>query len=253
MFSRGFWVIVKREVKRFMFLYKQTLLPSVISSGLYIIVFGAAMGSRIGEIKGVEYIHFIIPGLVMMSVINPAYQNSSSSIMQAKFLRFIEDILITPLSGLEISLSYIIGGTVRGVVNGVLVLLLGYFLTGLQIDNWFLTFVYLFSVAWAFAGAGVIVGIYAKSWDSIMVITNFFFMPLIFLGGVFYSIEMLPDFWRNFSMVNPLYWMINGLRYATLGIAETSHELSLGISILFAILFSTLASFMFSKGYRIKT
>jgi ABC-2 type transport system permease protein len=189
----------------------------------------------------------------MMSVINPAYQNSSSSIMQAKFLRFIEDILITPLSGLEISLSYIIGGTVRGVVNGALVLLLGYFLTGLQIDNWLLTFVYLFAVAWAFAGAGVIVGIYAKSWDSIMVITNFFFMPLIFLGGVFYSIEMLPEFWRNFSMVNPLYWMINGLRYATLGIAETSHELSLGISIIFAIFFSTLASFMFSKGYRIKT
>ena len=211
------------------------------------------MGSRIGEIKGVEYIHFIIPGLVMMSVINPAYQNSSSSIMQAKFLRFIEDILITPLSGLEISLSYIIGGTVRGVVNGFLVLLLGYFLTGFQIESWFLTIVYLISVAWAFAGAGVIVGIYAKSWDSIMVITNFFFMPLIFLGGVFYSIDMLPDFWRTFSMVNPLYWMINGLRYATLGIAETSHELSLGISILFAIFFSTLASYMFSKGYRIKT
>ena len=253
MFSRGFWVIVKREVKRFMFLYKQTLLPSIISSGLYIIVFGAAMGPRIGEIKGVEYIHFIIPGLVMMSVINPAYQNSSSSIMQAKFLRFIEDILITPLSGLEISLSYIIGGTVRGVVNGFLVLLLGYFLTGFQIESWFLTIVYLISVAWAFAGAGVIVGIYAKSWDSIMVITNFFFMPLIFLGGVFYSIDMLPDFWRTFSMVNPLYWMINGLRYATLGIAETSHEPSLGISILFAIFFSTLASYMFSKGYRIKT
>ena len=115
MFSRGFWVIVKREIKRFIFLYKQTLFPSVISSALYIIVFGAAMGSRIGDIKGVEYIHFIVPGLVMMAVITPAYQNSSSSIMQAKFLRFIEDILITPLRGLEIRLSYIIGGTVRGV------------------------------------------------------------------------------------------------------------------------------------------
>jgi ABC-2 type transport system permease protein len=108
-------------------------------------------------------------------------------------------------------------------------------------------------VAWAFAGAGVIVGIYAKSWDSIMVLTNFILMPLTFLGGVFYSIEMLPDFWRNISMVNPLYWMINGLRYATLGIADTSHELSLGVSILFAIFFSSLASYMFSKGYRIKT
>ena len=189
----------------------------------------------------------------MMTVINSAYQNSSSSIMQAKFLRFIDDILITPLSGLEISLSYIIGGAVRGILNGILVLILGYFLTGFQMDNWLLTFVYLFTVSWAFAGAGVIVGIFAKTWDSIMVITNFFFMPLIFLGGVFWSIDMLPDFWRNFSLINPLYWMINGLRYATLGIADTSHELSLGISILFAFFFSILASFLFTKGYRIKT
>ena len=253
MFSRGFWVIVKREIKRFIFLYKQTLFPSVISSALYIVVFGAAMGSRIGDIKGVEYIHFIVPGLVMMAVINSSYQNSSSSIMQAKFLRFIEDLLITPLSGLEISLSYIIGGMIRGILNGILVLILGYFLTGFQMDNWLLTFVYLFTVSWAFAGAGVIVGIFAKTWDSIMVITNFFFMPLIFLGGVFWSIEMLPDFWRNISLINPLYWMINGLRYATLGISDTSHELSLGISVLFAVFFSSLASFLFTKGYRIKT
>ena len=253
MFSIGFWVIVTREIKRFLFLYKQTLFPSVISSSLYIIVFGTAMGSRIGCIKGVSYEHYIIPGLVMMTVINSAYQNTSSSIMQAKFLRFIEDILITPLSGLEISLSYIIGGAVRGILNGILVLMLGYFLTGFKMDNWILTFVYLLAVSWAFAGAGVIVGIFAKTWDSIMVITNFFFMPLIFLGGVFWSIEMLPYFWRNFSLINPLYWMINGLRYATLGISDTSHELSLGISVLFALLFSTLASYMFSKGYRIKT
>ena len=148
MFNRGFWVIVKREIKRFLFLYRQTLFPSVISSALYIIVFGAAMGTRIGDIKGVKYIHFIVPGLVMMAVINSAYQNSSSSIMQAKFLRFIEDILITPLSGLEISLSYIIGGMIRGILNGILVLILGYFLTGFQIDNWLLTFVYLFTVSW---------------------------------------------------------------------------------------------------------
>ena len=253
MFSLGFWVIVKREIKRFLFLYKQTLFPSVISSALYIVVFGAAMGSRIGNIKGVPYIHYIIPGLVMMAVINPAYQNSSSSIMQAKFLRFIEDILITPLSGLEISLSYIVGGTVRGMLNGLLVLLLGFFLTGFKIDNWLLTLVYLFTVAWTFSAAGVIVGIFAKSWDSIMVLTNFFLMPLTFLGGVFYSIEMLPSHWQNFSMVNPLYWMINGLRYATIGIADTSHELSLGISITFSIFFSILASYMFSKGYRIKS
>ncbi len=253
MLSSGFWVLVKREVRRFLYLYRQTLLPSIISSGLYMIVFGESLGSRIGSIKGEAYIHFIIPGLVMMSVINPAYQNSSSSIMQAKFLRFIEDILITPLSGLEVSLSYIIGGALRGILNGILVIVLGWFLTGFTPESYILTLIYLITVAWAFAGAGVIVGIFAKTWDSIMVFTNFIFTPLIFLGGVFYSIDMLPEFWRNLSMVNPLYWMINGLRYATLGIADTSHQLSLGISFLFAVIFSTLASILFSKGYRIKS
>ena len=204
MFSLGFWVIVKREIKRFLFLYKQTLFPSVISSALYVVVFGAAMGSRIGDIKGVPYIHYIIPGLVMMAVINPAYQNSSSSIMQAKFLRFIEDILITPLSGLEISLSYIVGGTARGVLNGLLVLLLGFFLTGFQIDNWLLTLIYLFTVAWAFSAAGVIVGIFAKSWDHIGVFSNFVFMPLTMLGGVFWSIDMLQsEFLKGISYINP--------------------------------------------------
>ena len=253
MLSSGFWVMVQREIKRFLFLYRQTLLPSIISSGLYMIVFGESLGSRIGDIKGEAYIHFIIPGLVMMSVINPAYQNSSSSIMQAKFLRFIEDILITPLSGLEVSLSYIIGGAARGLFNGILVIVLGWALTGFIPENYFLTLVYLVTVAWAFAGAGVIVGIFAKTWDSIMVFTNFIFTPLIFLGGVFYSIDILPEFWRNLSMVNPLYWMINGLRYASLGIADTSHQLSLGISFLFAVVFSTIASVLFSKGYRIKS
>ena len=173
--------------------------------------------------------------------------------MQAKFLRFIEDILITPLSGLEISFSYMIGGTVRGMLNGILVLLLGYFLTGFTVENWILTLAYLFIVSWAFAGAGVIVGIFAKSWDSIMVITNLIIMPLTMLGGVFYSIEMLPDIWQNFTLINPIYWMINGIRLATLGIADTSHQLSMGISLIFALIFSILASYLFSKGYRIKT
>tara|TARA_B100000945_G_scaffold320488_1_gene330710 strand:- start:1149 stop:1910 length:762 start_codon:yes stop_codon:yes gene_type:complete len=253
MFTSGFYVLVRREIKRLLYLYRQTLLPSAISSALYIIVFGQSLGSRIGSIKNIEYIQYIIPGLIMMSVINPAYQNSSSSIMQAKFLRFIEDILITPLSGLEITLGYIIGGTFRGVLNGILVIFLSWLLTGFFPSNLLLTLIYLFTVSWAFSGAGVIIGILAKTWDSIMVFTNFIFTPLIFLGGVFYSIDMLPSFWRSLSMINPLYWMINGLRYASLNIADSSHEFSLGISIAFAIFFSFIATKMFSSGYRIKS
>ena len=252
MFSYGFFVLVQREVLRFLRLWKQTLMPGLISSALYILVFGHALGARIGQIKDISYMNYIIPGLVMMSVINHAYQNSSSSLMQAKFLKFLDDLLITPLSGFEISVAYIIGATCRGLINGIMVILLSMVLTDFTIDNVFLTCLYLITVSWAFGAMGVIVGVYAKTWDHIGMFTTFVFMPLSMLGGVFWSIEMLPEFWRNISMVNPLYWMINGLRYATLGVGDTSPEISLIISIVFAITFSTIASIMFSKGYSIK-
>jgi len=252
MFSPGFYVLVQREVLRFLRLWKQTVMPGLISSALYILVFGHALGARIGQIKDISYMNYIIPGLVMMSVINHAYQNSSSSLMQAKFLKFLDDLLITPLSGFEISVAYIIGATCRGLINGVMVILLSMVLTDFTIDNVFLTCLYLVTVSWAFGAMGVIVGIYAKTWDHIGMFTTFVFMPLSMLGGVFWSIEMLPEFWRTISMFNPLYWMINGLRYATLGVGDTSPEISLIISIGFAITFSTIASIMFSKGYRIK-
>jgi ABC-2 type transport system permease protein len=252
MFSPGFYVLVQREVLRFLRLWKQTVMPGLISSALYILVFGHALGARIGQIKDISYMNYIIPGLVMMSVINHAYQNSSSSLMQAKFLKFLDDLLITPLSGFEISVAYIIGATCRGLINGVMVILLSMVLTDFTIDNIFLTCLYLVTVSWAFGAMGVIVGIYAKTWDHIGMFTTFVFMPLSMLGGVFWSIEMLPEFWRTISMFNPLYWMINGLRYATLGVGDTSPEVSLIISIGFAITFSTIASIMFSKGYRIK-
>jgi ABC-2 type transport system permease protein len=252
MFSPGFYVLVQREVLRFLRLWKQTLMPGLISSALYILVFGHALGARIGQIKDISYMNYIIPGLVMMSVINHAYQNSSSSLMQAKFLKFLDDLLITPLSGFEISVAYIIGATCRGLINGVMVILLSMVLTDFTIDNIFLTCLYLVTVSWAFGAMGVIVGIYAKTWDHIGMFTTFVFMPLSMLGGVFWSMEMLPEFWRTISMFNPLYWMINGLRYATLGVGDTSPEISLIISIGFAITFSTIASIMFSKGYRIK-
>jgi len=253
MLNIGFLTLMKREIWRFMALYKQTLLPSVISSGLYIMVFGQSLGSRIGSIKEASYINYIIPGLVMMAVINHAFQNSSSSMMQSKFLRFIEDILVTRLSGLELSMGYIVGGLVRGILNGILVLILSWVLTGFTISYWWLTFLYLIVVSWAFSAIGVIVGIFAESWDHIAVFTNFIFMPLIFLGGVFYSIDMLPPFWRSLSQFNPLYWMINGMRYATLGIYDTSPVLSLIISVAIAIVLTFIASYMFTKGYKIKT
>ena len=269
MINPGFIILVKREVMRFLALWKQTIMPGLISSALYIIVFGQALGERIGSpIKDndVGYLEFIVPGLAMMSVINMAYQNSSSSIMQAKFLKFIEDILIAPLSGLEISMAFTIGGMIRGVINGVLILLfsallINYYLdtpgTSFQIYNYPLTLAYLVIVSWAFSALGVIIGVYARSWDQIGSFTTFVFMPLSMLGGVFWSTEMLPGIWSKVSLLNPVYWMVNGMRYATIGVDEAmipySQELSLLLSLCFAILFSFIASYMFTKGYKIKS
>jgi len=253
MMNRPFLTLVYREVWRFIVLYKQTIMPGIISTALYLIIFGHALGSRIGLINNVEYIHFIIPGLTMMAVINQSYANSSSSIMQAKYLKFIEDYLIAPVSGFELSMSFIIGAMLRGIINGILIIITCWFLTDFTIANYSLSLFFLIIVSCVFGAIGVIVGIIAKTWDSVGVLGTFVFMPLSMLGGVFWSVDMLPEAWRFVTLFNPLYWMINGLRYSMIGISEISIIFSITISIIFAILFTTIASVMFSKGYKIKS
>ena len=248
-----FLTFLRREIYRFIVLYKQTIVPALISSLLYIIVFGTTLGSRISSIDGVPYINFIVPGLAMMSVINQAYQNSASSIMQGKYLKFIEDILIAPLSAFEISLGYIIGGALRGLICGLGILIICLFMTDFKIENFMLTLFYLLTVSWTFSAFGVIIGIYAKSWDEIGSFTNFIFMPMTFLGGVFYSLDMLPTFWKNVSYINPIYWMISGLRYATIGLEENSNLISLILCFGFSCLFTALATYLFKTGYKIKS
>ena len=248
-----FMTFLRREIHRFLVLYKQTIVPALISSLLYIIVFGTTLGARISSIDGVAYINYIVPGLAMMSVINQAYQNSASSIMQGKYLKFIEDLLVAPLSGFEISLGYIIGGALRGLICGLGILIICLFMTVLRIENYLLTLFYLLTVSWTFSAFGVIIGIYAKSWDEIGSFTNFVFMPLTFLGGVFYSLDMLPPLWRNISYINPIYWMISGLRYSTLGLEENSNLISLFICFGFSCIFTFIATWMFKTGYKIKS
>ena len=251
--SIEFLTFLKREIYRFMVLYKQTIIPALLSSLLYILVFGEALGSRIGPLEGQSYMSYIVPGLAMMSVITQAYQNSASSIMQGKYLKFIEDLLIAPLSGLEISLGYIIGGALRGLICGLGILIICLFLTDLTINNYILTIFYLLTVSWTFSAFGVIIGIYAKTWDEIGSFTNFIFMPMTFLGGVFYSLDMLPPFWQKISYFNPIYWMISGLRYSTLGIEENSNYISLILCFGFSCLFTFIASYLFKTGHKIKS
>ena len=251
-----FLTFLRREIYRFMVLYKQTIVPALLSSLLYIIVFGETLGNKIPkEYFATSYMSFIVPGLAMMSVITQSYQNSASSIMQAKYLRFIEDILIAPLSGLQVSLGYIIGGAMRGLICGLSILIMCIIMpnTDFNIDNWFLTMLYLLTVSWTFSAFGVIIGVIAKSWDEIGSFSNFIFMPMTFLGGVFYSLKMLPAWAQNISLINPIYWMISGLRYSTLSIEEVSNITSLFICIGFSTIFTLIASYLFKTGYKIKS
>ena len=252
MISTGFYTFVTRELKRFLSLYNQTLVPGLLTTVLYIVVFGKSLGSRIGDIKGHSYMDFIIPGLAMMNAITNAYSNSASSLFQAKIMQFLDDILITPLSGLEISLGYIVGGAARGFINGILVLVMGLLLTDISLSHPFLIVVELLVVSWAFGAVGLLVGIFAKTFDNIQLLVNFFLTPLVFLGGIFYSIDMLPPLWRNISLFNPLYYMINGLRYAVLDIADTSPAVSFLVSAAAAVIFTLAGAILFARGYRIK-
>ena len=250
----GFRTLVVREITRFLSVYRQTIFPGVISSSLYIIIFGFTLQQRISSINDVPYSIYIIPGLVMMNVITNAYNNTASSILQMKLLGQIQDMLITPLSNLELAISFIIGGAARGFINGVMVLLVGMILTGMPLEHPFYALLFLLLVSWSFSSVGLIIGIMAESWDNIATMVNFFITPLIFLGGVFYSINMLPEFWRTLSMANPIYYVINGLRYSVLGgeAADSSIGLSLFAAGVMTILFTVAGTYLFHRGYRIR-
>ena len=248
----GFRTLTIREVTRFFAVYRQTVIPGLISSALYIIIFGLTLQRRITAIDGVPYTVYILPGLIMMNVITNAYNNTASSILQIKLLQQMPDLLITPLSNMELSIAFIIGGTVRGFINGILVLILGILIVGMPIKHPAYAFLFIFLVSWAFSSAGLILGILAESWDNIATMVNFFIMPLIFLGGVFYSIDMLPGFWKNLSLVNPIYYVINGLRYAVLSVGDSPFHISLLAALIMTILFTTVGVFLFHIGYRIK-
>ena len=248
----GLNTLIKREVGRFFSVYRQTVLPGLISSGLYIVIFGFTLEQRISEIQGIPYTLFILPGLIMMNTLTNATANTSSSMLQMKLLQQLPDLLTAPLSGFEISLAYIIGGTVRGVVNGILVLMLGMFLTDLTIVDPVGTIAFIFLVSWAFASMGLILGQIAESWDQLAMMQNFFLTPLSFLGGIFYSITMLPEWAQSLSFINPIYYMINGIRYTILGVSDSSFSVSFWMALILTVLFSTVAMLLMQSGKKIK-
>ena len=233
----GFYTLSSREVMRFFSVWKQTIIPGVVTTLLYIFVFGVALENRISEIDGVSYKIYILPGLLMMNVITNATANAASSMLQMKLLQTLPELLITPLSSLELSLSFIIGGAVRGFVNGALILLICW-LAGMPINNLFFTLLSIFLVSWSFASLGLLIGQLSDSWDQLALIQNFVITPFSFLGGIFYSIKMLPVWAMNISLVNPIFYAISTLRYSTLGVADASFK----SSFIFLVVFATLST-----------
>ncbi len=248
----GFWTLTRREVGRFFSVYRQTVIPGLISSTLYILIFGFTLQRRIAEIDGVPYTLFILPGLIMMNALTNATANTSSSMLQMKLLQQLPDILQAPLSSLEISLAYIIGGTVRGTVNGILVLLLGIFLIDLPVQNIGLTIGFIILVSWAFASIGLLLGQLSDTWDQLAMMQNFFLTPLSFLGGIFYSIKMLPTWAQTLSAWNPIYYMINGIRYTVLGISDSSPLFSFTVAFCMTMGFTAASILLMHSGKKIK-
>jgi ABC-2 type transport system permease protein len=234
----AFNTILIKEIRRFTRIWIQTLLPPAITMALYFVIFGHLIGSQIGEMSGFSYSEFVAPGLIMMAVITNAYANVSSSFFSAKFQRSIDEVLVSPTPNYIIVLGYVMGGVARGLAVGLIVTLLALMFTKLSISHGFITFSVIFLTASLFSLAGFINAVYAKSFDDISIIPTFVLTPLTYLGGVFYSINLLPDFWQTVSLANPILHMVNAFRFGILGVTDTSLTIAfvslfVGVAILF--------------------
>lgn len=228
--------IVQREVRRFMRIWPQTLLPPAISMALYFVIFGNLIGRQIGDLDGFSYMDYIVPGLIMMSVITNAYSNVVSSFFSSKFQRSVEELLVSPVSPHVILIGYVVGGVIRGLAVALIVSLLSLLFTDLQVQHLGVTVLVITLTAVIFALGGFINAIFARNFDDISIIPTFVLTPLTYLGGVFYSIHMLPPFWQTVSLANPILHMVNAFRYGILGVSDLNIGVAIGLMLLTAVL-----------------
>ena len=249
----AFRTILVKEILRYARIWIQTVLPPMITTALYFIIFGNLIGSQIGDMEGFRYMEFIVPGLIMMAVITNAYANVVSSFYGSKFQRHIEEMLVAPVPNYVILTGFIAGGVARGLTVGAAVTLVSLLFTPLSIHNLWVMLSMILLTAILFSLAGFINGIYAKSFDDISIVPTFVLTPLTYLGGIFYSIKMLPPFWQHVSLANPILYMINAFRFGFLGVSDISLSASYGISIGFIMLLYTLSIRLLRKGHGIRT
>ncbi len=255
--GRRYWIaystITRREILRFSRIWLQTIVPPVITVVLYFVIFGQLIGGRIGEMDGLPYIDFIMPGLIMMAIISHSYANVVSSFYSAKFAHHIEELLVSPIPEVVILLGYLSGGIARGMAVGVAVTIAAGFFTELHADNpWLVVLVALLTSA-LFSLAGLINGIFANSFDDVSIIPTFVLTPLTYLGGIFYSIDLLPDFWQKLSLANPILYMINAFRYGFLGVSDIGIGTALMVIVGFILVLFAVALWLLKKGIGIRS
>lgn len=246
------YTVVYREWMRMVRISGQVFLPPVITTSLYFIIFGHLIGQRIGTVEGVPYPLYIAPGLIMMSVIINAYSNVSSSFFSVRFQRSIEELVISPTPNAFIMLGYVIGGVLRGLVIAVIITIVTRFFVPLELTHPFITLVFILLSATLFALLGFTNALYARRFDEIAIVPTFVLTPLTYLGGVFYSLSMLPPFWRALSKFNPIVYMVNGFRYGMIGVSEINEFKALSLLSLGIILLVLLNLSLLKRGVGIK-
>lgn len=249
----GFLTLAGRESRRVIRIWKQTLVPPIITTTLYFLIFGKLIGGRIGEMNGVSYMQFIAPGLVMMTAITASYVNTASSFFLSKFTRTYEELLVSPLSSHDIIWGYIIGSMMRGGLAGILVMLVSLCFVSFDIHSWAMILLTLMMTTIAFALGGFINAIYAKTFDDVGIIPTFVLTPLTYLGGVFYSISLLPEFWQTVSKFNPIVYMVNGFRYGFLGVSDVHVIYTFGVLLLFIVVLYSIAFSLMEKGVGLRS
>ncbi|MGB2426241.1 MAG: ABC transporter permease [Alteromonas sp.] len=247
---RTIWI---KECTRFLRIWVQTLVPPAITMSLYFVIFGSLIGSRIGEMGGFSYMEFIVPGLIMMSIITNSYSNVSSSFFSAKFQRNVEELLVAPVPTWVVIMGFVGGGVARALLIGIIVTTVAMLFVDISIHNLGVIVLTLVLTATLFATAGLINAVYAKTFDDISVIPTFVLTPLTYLGGVFYSLSLLPEFWQWVSKANPIVYMVNGFRYGFLGVSDVNVGISIGLLVGFNLLLFSLAYALLQRGVGIRS
>ena len=249
----AYQTIVRKEIIRFSRIWVQTILPPVVTTSLYFVIFGGLIGRQIHDMEGVRYMDFIVPGLIMMAVITNSYSNVVSSFYSAKFQRSVEEILVSPTPNWIILSGFVTGGVVRGLVVGAAVTVVSLFFSHLHVyDLWVSVSVVLLTSV-LFSLGGFINSVFARNFDDISIVPTFVLTPLTYLGGVFYSVAMLPAFWRRISLGNPILYMINAFRYGFLGITDINIWLSYGIIMFFIVILTAISLHLLDTGYGMRS